>query len=480
MNGSGVEFQRAAAEAIADTTHSANREQLGRKLPEARKEAIDAFGGDATFDAMRRDFKQLREHAQRHLGHYLEQFVAKARENGCQVHFARDSDELNRHVLDICIGAKAERVIKGKSMVTEETGLNVALEDAGLAVRETDLGEYILQEAGEKPSHIVAPALHKTKADIRELFLRQHALGERDLESSAAMVAEARRLLREDFLHADVGIIGSNALIAETGHSLLVTNEGNGDLCANLPDTLVICTTLDRLLPRASDGMAMLRLLARSTTGQALSCYTSFYSGPRKHHDVDGPTAVHFVILDNQRSDILASDYREMLHCLRCGACLNHCPIYMTAGGHAYDSVYPGPMGSVLTPLLTSLEEAEALPNACTACGRCEEVCPANIPLPGLLRDLRAEQFTTRVSPARWRAGLKLHAWLVLRPRLYRAVTGAAVRLMHRLGRKRGVIRHLPFAGGWLTARDLPAPAKQSFLSAYLDQQRKASRGAKP
>lgn len=471
MNTSAASFQDAAATAIADTAHSVNRETLGRTIPALREAAIEEFGGGAAFASARDEFKKVREHTQRHLGHYLELFTKRARSNGCDVHFARDARELNSCVLELCEAVNAERVIKGKSMVTEEAGLNEALEAAGLYVRETDLGEYIIQEAREKPSHIVAPALHKTKDDIRDLFLECHALGERDLNNSSEMVAEAREILRPDFLHADVGIIGSNALIAETGHSLLVTNEGNGDLCANLPNTLIICTTLDRVLPRLQDAMALLRLLARSTTGQALSCYTSFYARPRAPQDTDGPSAVHFVILDNQRSDILASDYKDMLHCLRCGACLNHCPIYMTAGGHAYDSVYPGPMGSVLTPLLKSLEDAEALPNACTACGRCEEVCPAAIPLPDLLRELRAEQFVKKVTPARWRIGLRLHAWLVQRPKLYRRLTDIALSILYWVGRRNGVIRRLPFAAGWLKTRDFPTPSRQSFLSSRRNAQ---------
>jgi L-lactate dehydrogenase complex protein LldF len=250
---------------------------------------------------------------------------------------------------------------------------------------------------------------------------------------------------------------------------MLVTNEGNGDLCANLPPVLIVCTSVDRVLPRATDAMAMLRLLVRSTTGQAVSCYTSFYAGPRRPGDVDGPVETHFVLLDNHRSEILASDYAEMLQCIRCGACLNHCPVYMNAGGHAYGWVYPGPMGSVLTPLLTSLEDSAHLPDACTACGRCEEVCPASIPLPDLLRDLRRDKFEQRVTARRWRWGMQIHAWLALHPRLYQRVTNLAVAVMHRVGRRHGVIRRLPFAGGWLEARDLPTPAAKTFQAMHQE-----------
>ncbi len=460
------DFLRRADEALAEPERAANRAALGLFMPLLRDQAVEAFDSQA-FQGLRDQVEAIRRHSLDNLGHYLEQFIGQARENGNQVHLARDGDELNAIVLDICTQVEAQRVAKGKSMVTEETGLNAALEAADIKVRETDLGEYIIQEAGETPSHIVGPALHKPEAEIRELFLERHDLGERDLDSAAAMVAEARQVLREEFLAADVGVIGSNALIAENGYSMLVTNEGNGDLCANLPKTLIICTSIDRVLPRPEDAMAMLRLLVRSTTGQAVTCYTSFYSGPRREGDIDGPVETHFVLLDNRRTELLASDYREMLQCIRCGACLNHCPVYMSAGGHAYGWVYPGPMGSVLTPLLTSLDEAEALPHACTACGRCEEVCPANIPLPDLLRDLRAEAFAEGISARRWRFGIRLHSWLARHPTLYRQITRIAVRVMHRLGRDRGFIRYLPLAGGWLQARELPSPEGDSFLASY-------------
>jgi L-lactate dehydrogenase complex protein LldF len=383
------------------------------------------------------------------------------------VHYARDGDELNSIVLDICQQHGARRIAKGKSMVTEETRLNSFLQRAGLEVMETDLGEYIIQQAGETPSHIVGPALHKSADEVRTLFLDKHDLGERELPETADLVSEARQVLREHFLKAEVGIIGANALIAENGYSMLVTNEGNGDLCANLPRVLIVCTTIDRILPRAEDATAMSRLLVRSATGQPQTCYTSFYSGPRREGDLDGPLETHIVLLDNQRSDVLASDYREILECIRCGACLNHCPIYASVGGHAYGSVYQGPMGSVLTPLLTSLESSNALPNACTSCGRCAEVCPADIPLPDMLRDLRHEEVRARLSPTRWRYGMKLHAWLARHPSLYQSVTAVAISLLHLFGRRRGSFTNLPMANGWTSQRNFPAPQSKTFMQLY-------------
>ncbi len=453
-----------ASEALKNVEQAKRRDIIATFAPLMRSAAIEGFD---EFDTLRQHVKRVREHALDHLEYYLGQFEQQAVQNGNHVHFARNSDEFNSVVLDICQQHDARRVAKGKSMVTEETGLNSFLQRAGLEVMETDLGEYIIQRAGETPSHIVAPALHKSAGEIRALFQSTHDLGARDLPETVDLVAEAREVLREHFLKAEVGIIGANALVAENGYSMLVTNEGNGDLCANLPRVLIVCTTIDRVLPLAQDATAMLRLLVRSATGQAQTCYTSFYSGPRRDSDVDGPIETHFVLLDNKRSDILDSDYREMLECIRCGACLNHCPIYSSVGGHAYGWVYPGPMGSILTPLLTSLEQSHALPNACTSCGRCAEVCPADIPLPDLLRDLRHEENSRKLSAGRWRLGIKLHGWLARHPKLYQLSTAIAIHTLHLFGRKRGSYSSLPMASGWTSQRDFPAPQGKTFMQQY-------------
>ena len=455
--------------ALQDPDKIQRRDIMALFTPIIRDAAMNSFGH---FEELRQHVKQVKQHTLTHLDHYLARFEQQALHNGNHVHFADDGDQMNSIVLDICQQHSARRIAKGKSMVTEETGLNDFLKRAGLRVMETDLGEYIIQQAGETPSHIVGPALHKSAAEIRELFLAKHDLGERDLAETTDMVAEARRVLREHFLKAEVGIIGANALIAENGYSMLVTNEGNGDLCANLPNVLIVCTTLDRVLPRASDATAMLRLLVRSATGQPQTCYTSFYSGPRREPDTDGPLETHIVLLDNRRTEILASDYREMLQCIRCGACLNHCPIYAGVGGHAYGWVYPGPMGSILTPLLTSLEQSKALPNACTSCGRCGEVCPADIPLPELLRNLRHDETRQKLSPPRWRLGLRLHAWVARHPMLYHTLTGLGIFAMYLLGRRKGGFARLPMAAGWTSQRDFPAPQGRTFMHQYAALQR--------
>ena len=453
-----------ASEALGNSEQAQRRDMMALFAPLLRNAAVESFDN---FQALRQHVKRVRKHSLDHLDHYLAQFEYEALHNGNQVHFARDGDEMNSIVLKICQQHDARRITKGKSMVTEETDLREYLQRANLEVTETDLGEYIIQLAGETPSHIVGPALHKSAAEIRELFLNSHALGARELPQTVDLVSEARHILRQHFLQADIGIIGANALIAESGYSMLVTNEGNGDLCANLPRVMIVCTTIDRILPRAEDATAMGRLLVRSATGQPHTCYTSFYSGPRREGDSDGPLETHFILLDNHRSDLLDSGYRAMLDCIRCGACLNHCPVYASVGGHAYGSVYAGPMGSVLTPLLNSLDQSRQLPNACTSCGRCAEVCPADIPLPDLLRDLRHEETQQKLSPRRWRFGLKLHALLARQPRLYHGLSSMLVRLLHLAGGKSGRFTRLPLASGWTSQRDFPAPQKTTFTQLY-------------
>ncbi len=460
-------FQDKAREALVRTEARQRMDAIGLLLPAMREAAVK----EVDFEALREHIKRVKDHTLDNLEHYLRQFEEQVVMNGGHVHWARDSTELNSTVLDICRAAEARHVGKGKSMITEETGLTEHLESAGLHVTETDLGEYIVQIAGETPSHIVGPAFHKSEDEIRQLFLDKHALGRRRLDDPPAMVAEAREVLRERFLNADVGIVGSNALIAETGQTLLVTNEGNGDLVSTLPRVHIVCASIEKLLPRPEDALAQVRLLARSAIGTAVTAYTSFYSGPRRADDLDGPEQFHVILLDNRRTEILGGNYQDMLACMRCGACLTHCPVYIGAGGHAYGWVYPGPMGSVLTPLLTSLEQASELPNACTSCGRCAEICPAAIPLPDLLRDLRAEETHSRITPARWRWGMKLHSWLARFPRLYQAVTGVTVFILSLLSRRRGGFRRLPMAQGWTQVRDFPAPQGSSFMRQWKKRQ---------
>ena len=315
-------------------------------------------------------------------------------------------------------------------MVGEEVALNEALEEADLEVVETDLGEYIIQLAGETPSHIVAPAIHKTREEIRDLFAKHHAplgLGAPGL-GNADLVARAREVLRREFLRADVGITGANFLIAESGSTVIVTNEGNGDLSNTLPRVHVVIAGIEKVLPGFEDLSTILRLLARSATGQEMSVYTTVSTGPRRSEDLDGPEEFHVVLVDNGRSAMLGGEFREMLRCIRCGACLNHCPVYHAVGGHAYGWVYTGPMGSVLTPLIVGLDDAWHLPNACTLNGRCEEMCPMSIPLAVPAPQAPHARLRARARYGRTsRLGLAAWGFLARRPALYRPLTGAAM-----------------------------------------------------
>jgi len=344
------------------------------------------------------------------------------------------------------------------------------VERAGVTPIETDLGEYIIQLADEPPSHIIAPAIHKTKEQVTELFHEHHqqyGLHEKIIDR-AELVAEARHVLREKFIAADVGITGANFLIAETGQHVLVTNEGNGDLSSVLPDTHIVIAGIEKVIPNLDDASALLRLLARSATGQHFSNYTSFMSGPRRPDDTDGPNHFHVVLVDNKRTEMLGNELRDMLRCFRCGACLNHCPVYGAVGGHAYGWVYPGPMGSVVSPVMIGLDKAPDLPHACTLNGRCAQVCPMSIPLPSLLRKHRQATFERQLVSRTSRYGINVWAALATRPSLYKVFTRAVIVGLSRMGRRRGRFKRLPLAGGWTSSRDLPAPqGKSTFMALY-------------
>jgi L-lactate dehydrogenase complex protein LldF len=293
--------------------------------------------------------------------------------------------------------------------------------------------------------------------------VHSHLAPRRDLSEPVQLLTEARGVLRERFLAADVGITGANFLVAETGTSIIVTNEGNGDLTQTLPRTYIVLATIEKLVPTLEDVSQILRVLARSATGQDMSVYTTFATGPRRPGDPDGPENYHVVILDNGRTAMLNTSFEEMLRCIKCGACMNHCPIYHAVGGHTYGWVYPGPMGAVLTPSLIGIDKAGHLPNASTFCGRCESVCPVKIPLPKLMRHWREREFERHLTPATVRSSLRLWGFFARRPRLYRVATRAAMGALALAGRARGRFRWLPFASGWTRHRDFPAPQGETF-----------------
>jgi len=430
------------------------RQEAAEKLPE--------------FDLLRDSARSIKEHTLKHLDLYLETYEQRVTAQGGHVHYAANAEEAREIVLGLCHKAGARTVTKGKSMVSEEIELNAFLEENGIAAVETDLGEYIIQIRHETPSHIIAPAIHVTKEQVQADFRRVHTHlpADRNLDESTTMLTEARNILREKFLTADVGITGANFLVAETGSSIIVTNEGNGDLTQTLAKVHIVLATIEKLVPTLEDVSQLLRVLARSATGQEMSVYTTLSTGPRRPDDPDGPQEYHVVLLDNGRSAMLGGPFQDMLRCIRCGACMNHCPVYNAVGGHAYGWVYPGPMGSVLTPAVIGIENAKHLPNASTLCGRCEEVCPVRIPLPHMLRALREREFERHLSPATMRSGLALWGFFAKRPRLYCLTTNVAARMLSAFG-SRGRFRRLPLASGWTRHRDLPAPQGATFQSQW-------------
>ncbi|NCO59620.1 MAG: iron-sulfur cluster-binding protein [Deltaproteobacteria bacterium CG23_combo_of_CG06-09_8_20_14_all_51_20] len=455
------DFLHGASAAMADKQLQAN---LGRLMMILRTMHSAGVGSAANFEDLRRCASEVKRHTLEHLDFYLETFEKKVIEKGGKVYYAETCEDLNSIVVEICRRRGARIAVKGKSMVSEETGLNRALEKAGIEVTETDMGEYIVQLAHERPSHLVGPAIHKNKEQIADLFMKHHDLGPRSLDNIPSIVAEGRKVLREKFIKADVGITGANALIAETGSVLLVTNEGNGDLCSTLPKVHIVVSGIEKVVPRLEDAGAILRVLARSITGQAMSCYTSIFTGPREGPEDAGPEEFHVVLLDNHRSEILAGEFRDILRCIRCSSCMNHCPVFGVTGGHAYGSVYVGPMGSVLTPLMEGMREAGDLPDACCGDDRCAEVCPMMIPLPDLLRRLRTRKWNMGIGsrPLKW--GLSAYMKTALRPRLFHAASGAAAVLASMLqgGKKRPVFSLNRMHG---IKTHLPTPQGKPFFS---------------
>lgn len=425
------------------------------------------------FEALRDTGRDLRNETLNLLDVYLELYEQKATQAGAHVHWAETAADARRIILELCQAEGAKLVAKGKSMISEEIGLNDALEAAGLEVVETDLGEYILQIRGETPSHIIAPAIHLTQEQVEADFRRTHAdlPRDRNLEAPADLVGEARQVLRKKFLAADIGITGANFLIAETGSSVIVTNEGNGDLTQSLARVHIVIASIDKVLATREDLATILRLLARSATGQECTTYATLSTGARRQGDVDGPEAYHVVLLDNGRAELLGTRFREVLRCIRCGACMNHCPVYSAVGGHTYGWVYPGPIGAVLTPALIGIEKGANLPSASTFCGRCESVCPMRIPLPKLMRHWREADFEAGQPP--WTQRMALAAWagLATRPRLYHLTMRFSAALLSAAARWRGRGRFhwLPLARGWTQHRDLAAPQGRTFQQLWSE-----------
>ncbi len=462
-------FKANARTALADA-------QLQKALGNVRGGFIDkrakAVSELPEFEQLRDNGKAIKNHVLENLDLYLEAYESKVLETGGKVHWCETAADARGAILDICRMTNARVVTKGKSMITEEIGLNDFLEHQGIEPVETDLGEYIIQLRGEHPSHIIAPAVHLNKEQVEEDFRRVHTSlpRERSLDEPEELLGEARGVLRSRYFDADVGITGANFLVAETGSSIIVTNEGNGDLTQMLPRIHIVVASIEKIVPTLNDAAQILRLLARSATGQEMSVYTTVSTGPRRPGDPDGPEEYHVILLDNGRSAMLGTEFQDMLRCIRCGACMNHCPVYHAVGGHAYGWVYPGPMGAVLTPSLIGVDKGGHLPNASTFCGRCESVCPMRIPLPKMMRHWREREFERGLNPATTRYGLGLWAWFAKRPSLYRLAASFGIPAMKlaSLGRER--FKWLPFAGAWTRYRDMPAPEGRTFMQQWRDR----------
>ena len=431
---------------------------------------IEASADYPAMEAMRDQARQIRLHALSHLDELLSRFADEVKAAGGHVWFAADAQEANDLIGRIAEQQNVHRVVKSKSMVTEEINLNAALESQGIEVVETDLGEFIIQLAEEKPSHIIAPVMHKMRDEVGRLFADE--LGVELTTDPTELNNIARQHLREIFLTADMGISGCNIAIAESGSVILVTNEGNGRLTTTAPRVHVAVMGMERIVPTLADAGVILEVLARSATGQRLSVYTNVVTGPRRPGDPDGPEEFHVVILDNGRSEVLGSDTAEVLACIRCGACLNVCPVYREVGGHAYGTTYSGPIGAVITPLLMGMAEWHDLPYASSLCGACLDACPVRIDLPEMLLRLRRNAVAEGYPPEGIERVLKWYTRLATNPVLWRGGTRAGG-LGASLIAKNGWIRSLPGRGAaWTDYRDLPAPAAKPFHTRWKERQR--------
>jgi L-lactate dehydrogenase complex protein LldF len=464
-----MHFKTNAARSLSDDRLQSVLKRFGGGFVERRATARLAYGVEA-FEELRSASAVIRDRALAELDAWLARFEAEATRRGTQVLWAEDMEEARQLVLEICARHGVKKAVKSKSMVSEEAGLNEALAAHGIAPVETDLGEYIIQLAKEPPSHIIAPAIHKDKAEVAELFERHHHRPR--LDDIEELTREARVMLREHFLSADLGVSGANFLVAETGSVALVTNEGNGRMVTTVPRVHIAITGIEKVIPTLEDLSTLNRVLPRSATGQDISNYFSILTGPRRAGDLDGPEHMVVILVDGGRSNLVGGELREMLRCIRCGACMNHCPVYQTVGGHAYGWVYPGPMGSVLTPSYNGLENALDLPHAATLCGACQVACPVKIPLPELLRTLREQQTERALRPWRERLGLRMWAYVALRPRLYAWLTRIGARALKLMGRKKARISWLPVGSGWTVGRDMPAPEGKTFRELYAQSRK--------
>ncbi len=458
-NGKSVwDFGEAAEHSLFDETLKTALLRATGKFDIGRQEIMAELPES---ELVREKARQIKDDVLANLDTYLARFADAVHAAGGTVHWVATADEANAIITQIADERDVKRIVKSKSMVSEETHLNKALLSAGFQVIETDLGEYILQIADDRPSHIVVPVVHKTKEQITELFNR--AFNKELPPVPEELTAVARERLREEFCKADMGITGANCAAADTGTIVQVTNEGNGRLSTTWPSIHVVLMGIEKLIPKLADLPVFLKLLARSATGQPLTVYTNLITGPRGQDEGDGARELHVVLVDNGRTGALESRYREVLRCIRCGACLNTCPVYRTVGGHAYGSVYPGPIGSLLTPLYDGAMMFKDLPYASSLCGACYDACPVKINIPQMLIEMRDDQVRAKMNTRSERAGFRFWAIGMKHPLLY-AIGGKLMRYALWFRSRKGWMRKLPAPfDGWTDYRDFQLPASKSF-----------------
>ena len=439
------------------------QETIGRN----RQKMVDELGH---WEDWRDRAAQIRDHVLANLDAYLYQLSEKIEQHGGHVFFAQTKEEASQYILNIAKEKKAKKIVKAKSMVTEEIGLNPVLENAGINVIETDLAEFILQQAKDAPSHVVVPAIHKNRAQIRQIF--HDKLGYNGSDTPEEMTRFVRQNIRDDFFTADIGITGCNFAVAETGSVCLVTNEGNARLSTTLPKTHIAVMGMERIAPTFKEVDILITMLARSAVGLRLTGYNTWLTGPKENDNVDGPEDFHLVIVDNGRSKLIGSEFKDILRCIRCGACMNTCPAYRHIGGQGYDSIYPGPVGAVLTPLLGGYKDFKNLPYVCSLCTACDSVCPVKIPLSNLIKKHREVMVEQGITPTTERNITRVFNYVNRHPMLWKVGMNMGAHATKWFIKEGKAPLNIGAIKAWTEARNLPEGDGESFRSWFKKHQK--------
>lgn len=458
-------------ERVENAIHDSNLQTvLSSTTSRLRQKRSDGFASLSHPETIRDAARQAKMEVLANLDKYLLDFEEQLIKHNVNVHWAENGADANEIVVNIAKNADVKHIVKSKSMVTEEIHLNRALEENGLQVRETDLGEYIVQLAGDQPSHIVMPIIHMNSAGVGKLM--QEKLDAEYSDDPQQLARIARKTLREEFQQADMGITGANFGVAETGTICVVTNEGNARMVTTLPRIHVVIMGIEKLVPSLSELDTMLKLLARSATGQKLTVYTSLFHGPRQAGETDGPEEMHVILLDNGRSQALSGDAAEILACIRCGACLNACPVFAAIGGHAYGTTYPGPVGKVVTPALRGIRPWHELPSASTLCGACRDICPLRLDIPRMLLSLRRTAIEIS-SPAPLTVAMKLFSFFATKPKFYHLAASFIRKSLTPFTKNRWIKKGPPPLKGWTLHRDFPQLHKMTFQKRWMQRHEK-------